>query len=116
MEAWAKEWQEGEPDLDEEAIEWLRAAPDSIKKLMLKFPPSCLVKGTRSLMHPAPGETCIVTSYFEPDADHPEGSVTVRNHPTESTVKAQCVLSWLEVVGYYKGITPEFIKKLLEED
>jgi len=116
MEEWAKEWQEGDPDFDEESIEWLKKRPSSITKLLIRFPPSCLVQANRTLMCPAPGETGIVTSYFEPDDEHPEGMVSVRNHGTDTPVKAQCEPVWLNVVGYHRGITPEVVKKLLGEE
>jgi hypothetical protein len=112
---WTKEWQEGEWEMDEEAIEWLRNLPTSVHPLLLKFPPSCLVKANTELLCPAPGEIGIVTSYTEPDEKCPEGQISVRQSP-EAGIRMQCRPEWLEVVGYYKGITPDVIKLLLAKE
>lgn len=111
---WEEDWQAGEWEEDKESLEWLRSRPDPIKKLLLMFPPSCLVKANRPLRCPAPDKVGIITSLLEPDEEHALGWVTVRPSPT-ADIKFHCKIEWLEVVGYYKGLTPERVKELLGE-
>lgn len=113
--SWMDEWQRGEPDLDDESVEWLRTRPGAVQQLMLRFPPSCIVRAVdgKQLLCPAPGTHGIVTSYSEPSEEKPKGLVSVRDGPYGS-VRHQCLPEWLEVVGYWKGLTPERLKKILE--
>lgn len=106
---WVKDWQAEEVDITPKLIGWMRSRPDSIKELMLKFPPQCLVRATRELRCPAPDTVGIVFSYLE------NGSVTVIQHPQGDT-RAQCQAGWLEVVGYRKGLTPNDMRSILEGD
>lgn len=112
-ESWMAEWQSGEVEFDKEAKAWMRSRPEEIRGLMLRFPPSCLVRGKRSLVCPAVGKLAIVTSYFEPDAENPEGLIGVRESP-EGDVTCQCRPEWLEVTGYYKGMDFYKVKAILE--
>lgn len=112
-ESWVAEWQSGTIDFDKDTIAWIRSRPDSIRSLMLKFPPSCLVRGKISLMCPAVGSLAIVTSYIEPDEENKEGLLTVRDSP-KGDIKYHCKPEWLEVVGYYKGLDFYKIKDVLE--
>ena len=113
--SWQTAWQEGNLELDAESIEWIRSRPDCIKKVMLKFPPSCIVRSDLDLLCPALGCDGIVSSYFEPDSEHPDGMLSVRSFP-DAEFKAQCRPEWLKVVGYYKGLTPERIKEVLSNE
>jgi hypothetical protein len=105
---WLKEvaWVE-----DAESIAWLKDRPPIIKEMMLKFPPSCVVKANRPLHCPAPGGFAIVTSYFEPSEEKPNGLISVRNGP-EGDTRHQCQPEWLEVVGYWQGVTPERLQHI----
>ena len=110
---WVKAWQAGVLDISAESAQWLQDRPRNIHKLMIKFPPSCLVKANIDLAIPAPNTIGIVTSYHEPDADHPDGLIGVRANP-DALICGQCLPEWLEVVGYYKGeFTPELMKNIL---
>ena len=62
MENWTVEWSSGKLELDKEGKEWIISRPESIKKLMLRFPPSCIVEATSLLLAPARGGVAIVTS------------------------------------------------------
>ena len=115
MSDWQDEWQEGNLELDAESIEWIRSRPGTIKSLMIKFPPSCIVRSDQGLRCPALGCDAIVSSYFEPDDEHPNGMVSVRPYP-DADFKCQCRPEWLKVVGYYKGLTPERIKEVLSQN
>ena len=112
--AWRKEWEKGVVWPTSEAVAWLRGLPDPIKALARAFPPSCIVRGTVALRCPAPGQVAIVTSYIDPDARCPRGLISVRSHP-EGLTGHRCKPEQLEVVGYYKGLIPEVLAKLLEE-
>lgn len=50
-----------------EAIEWIRSRPESVQRLMIEWPPMCVVKTLPGviLLIPAPGVEGTVTSYYE---------------------------------------------------
>lgn len=106
LQDWVAEWQAGTFDRNQEALDWMRSRPATVKVLMVQFPPSCLVAATRPLRCPAPGTVGIVRTYFD------NGDVSVVQHPT-SGVRAKCHPDWLEVVGYWRGLTPELVKEIL---
>jgi len=111
---WANAWQEGTMEFDKDSIDWIKSRPENIRDLLIRFPPSCIVRATRSLVCPAPGDVGIITSYSEPDEKYPNGTVSVRASPYACT-RAQCDPEWLTVVGYYQGITPEVIKMIFDD-
>jgi hypothetical protein len=47
-----------------------------------------------------------VTSYYD------DGALSVRQSPGADT-RAVCDPEWLEVVGYWNGITPERVREIL---
>ena len=124
MDQWTEEWQRGdmEPADFAEGASWMRSRPESVKALMQRFPPAALVsaKDGKALRCPAPGDVGIVTSYHEPHPDDsceaclgaPEGLIGVRDGPTGSVIH-HCRPEWLEVVGFYKGMTAERVTSLL---
>lgn len=114
---WRAEWEKGPWEQDDEAIRWLRARPESLRQLVLRFPPSCIVRAiaTTGLRCPAPGTVGIVRHWREPSADRPEGLIGVLSHP-EGRIVHDCRPEWLEVVGYYKGLTPDVLGALLMEN
>lgn len=109
---WIEEWQEGELALNADSVAWMRTRPDSVKAIMREFPPSCLVRAKpgKKLLIPAPGVIGVVTSYAEVGE---EIEISVADHP-DSDKWARCKPEWLEVVGYYKGLTLDVTKALLE--
>jgi len=113
---WIDDWQNGELIAEDEPDirEWIQSRPESVRKLMLKFPPSCLVKANRPLHCPAPDKVGIVTSYTEPDEEHSNGQISVRAHP-DAVIRFQCDPECLEVVGYWRGLTPEKVQEYMEE-
>lgn len=110
---WASQWMLGEWVEDTDTVDWMRKLPSSVRELMLKFPPSCIVAANRELLIPSAGEVAIVTSYLEPNAEHPGGMVAVRQSP-DSILTAECDPEWLRVVGFYQGITSGRVAELLE--
>jgi len=111
---WIEKWQEGNLKLGADTMEWMRSRPDAVKAMMRKFPPSCLVRSTKGVHHniPAPGTIGVIRSYVEPGDDHLNGELSVAQHP-DSESWGRCVPGDLEVVGYYKGLTPEVVDALL---
>jgi hypothetical protein len=111
--AWLEEWTRPLPwERDEESLIWLRSRPECVKKLILRFPPSCVVKGTIPMHCPAPGGHGIICSYFEPSATCKDGSVTVRPGP-DAEMRYECRPENLVVVGYWRGLTPEVVAVLM---
>ena len=112
---WLEEWlTDPSWEEDPEALEWLKSRPECLHALMVQFPPSCVVEGTRSLLVPSPGTCGIVSSWTEPDEGHPKGMVSVRAYP-DAGLRAQCDPDDLQVFGYWKGWTPEKMRELLGE-
>lgn len=111
---WIEEWQEGDLVLGADSMDWMRTRPDSVKAMMRKFPPSCLVRSSKGAHHniPAPGTIGVIRSYVEPGDERPSGELSVAQHP-DAEMWARCVPGDLEVVGYYKGLTPEVVDALL---
>lgn len=104
---WVKDWQsEDAIEITPKLIEWMKSRPASVKELMLRFPPHCLVRANRSLVCPALGTIGIVFSYLE------DGSMMILQDP-DSMLRAQCEADWLEVVGYRKGMTLLDVQSIL---
>lgn len=103
-------------DWNLEALLWMRSRPDSIKALMRRFPPSCLVKAKRDLCGLPSGEVGRVASYIEPDDEHPKGSVAVYSpYDITQIIRYQCHPDWLEVVGYWKDMDERLVDRILDE-
>ena len=109
---WLNSWTQGPWPYDHESIKWIQSRPASIKRLMLLFPPSCVVTPIQILKIPAPNTLGIVTSYVEPQNPNEIGFVTVRQNP-DSDLRAECKPNALKVVNYFKGLTPEVVAYIL---
>jgi hypothetical protein len=106
---WIDEWTgpDHKFEHDEDAISWIRSRPDSIKELMLKFPPSCVVKSDIPL-HTADDQYGILSSYAE------NGQVSIRAHP-DGGVRGFVDPKHLTVVGYWGGVTSDVIKGIIND-
>lgn len=91
-----------------EAKEWLRERPQVILDLYLRFPPDCLVKGTRPLVSPPTNGVGIVISHFE------DGQIKVGNAVNDTA--GMCDPSWLELVAERPGFEVDTIKAILNEN
>lgn len=102
-------------EADREVEEWIRTRPPAVQKLMVKFPPDCLVKAKKgkSLMAPSPGKVGIVCSWIESKDGSHKGQVTVVDYDGGFT-RGVCEPRWLEVVGYTAGMTPAKIKEIIK--
>lgn len=94
--------------------EWMRSRPNTIKRLLVKFPPGCILraKDEWDLHCPAKGELALILSWTEPTPDCPEGTISCAKYP-DGKVRAWCKPEWLEVVHYTCGMTPEKVKEIL---
>ncbi len=97
----------------QEGIDWIRSRPPVLHDVMIRFPPSCKVKATIPLHVPAPGKVGQVVSYVEKEDGSPP-NVRVVELP-DGNIAAECETSWLEVVGYYENLTPEFVRLALSK-
>lgn len=113
--SWVAEWTAVVPwERNEEGVLWLQSRPASIQRLMLRFPPMCVVRATRPLRIPALGTVGIVATLVEPSERNPDGLVGVLQSP-DADVRGHCEPSCLEVVGYHRGLTREVISAILAE-
>lgn len=98
---------------------WLRTRPPAVQKLMLRFPPSCVVRARpgKTLRLPAPGRKAVVSSYMEKE----DGTVnlTVLDYDVwagfaeEPAVRAECDPEWLTVESYLGNMTPDWVRRVL---
>lgn len=94
-------------------VEWMRARPDSVKALMKRFPPKCVVRllaarccGLR------PGMLCVVGGYYEPEGEHAEGGLRIVDDPDGGTVHI-VLPNEAEYVAPHNGMTPEWVEEAL---
>lgn len=97
-------------------LEWLQLLPKSIKKLMLKFPPGCVVTSKKTLFCPAPNNFAIVSSYLNSTGDVLDKYLLVRGDMDRDTARLLCDSNQLEVVGYHRGLTSDVISALIAEN
>lgn len=113
---WARKWVEpGEVRDPSDIRDWLRSRPAPVKALIQRFPPECLVRATRPLHCPAPGHVGVLVSWMDPEDKEGcrEGLVSVVDCPTDPGTRGAAQPSWLKVVGYHAGMTPEWIAGML---
>lgn len=96
----------------QESITWLLARPACLHDIMIRFPPSCRVMANRPLHVPGPNKVGQVVGYVESDSTPP--LLRVVELP-DGQIGAECQQDWLEVVGYWEHITPEFVKLVLDK-
>ena len=106
--SWISEWKTGQFALSDEQKERIKMSSEAIKKLMFAFPPLCLVKPKRPLQIPQMGTIGFVLSYSDDDAS---GTLVVKQSPG-AEFSGGCNPGDLEVVGYYKGLTPQIVSTM----
>ena len=111
--SWIEAWEAGTPTITPDALEWMRSRPPSIRALMVRFPPGCLVRGV-GLGLPAPGKVAIVSSYWESEAPK-RWELGLRPFPTSDFRAMANVLS-LTVVGFYQGVSHDVVRRVLGGD
>jgi hypothetical protein len=103
---WFSSWTNHRTPLTADARVWLAQRPLPMRELMSRFPPSCVVRSSRELYCPAPGQLAIVVAY-DPQRDR-VCVVAAPNHPQ----RVWCRADWLEVVAHWNEITPRFLAVL----
>jgi hypothetical protein len=95
-----------------EKIKWIRSLPPVVQKLMLRFPPSAVVRAKKGqrLMCPAPGELGTIHSYMEDD----RGASIIVNVVGNSAM-GSCEPEWLEIVRIAGDLDGAFVKACLEQ-
>ena len=92
---------------DAESIAWFRERPAILRPLLIRFPPSCVVRPLRALRVPVEGTLGVVESWSE------DGSIGVSQSPS-GFVRGYCDPDDLQVVAYWRGWTPERMREVLE--
>lgn len=83
------------------------------RALVLKFPPSCVVRSKPDWTHQIPAKgTCGLVIGFSRSAE--SEFVDVAPGPNGPRVFGQCPAESLEIVGYHDGWTPERVLKVIE--
>lgn len=102
------------PGFEAEEADYIRAAPRAVQRLMVCFPPGCVVRTAPGfdLMVPFRGTCGVVRRYFTPTLSAPHGSVGVSQHP-EANLVVQCLPQQLEIAHYVRGIDANAIARIL---
>lgn len=110
--AWLDQYSKVEA-VPETTVDWIRqvAINAKLRKMVTKFPPSCVVRAKQKLGCPRPGRLGIVVNMATSghlkviEADVPGAS--------PNQFAGMCDPEWLEVVGYWRGLTPDGVKTIL---
>lgn len=111
--SWFQEYVKSVPfsEIPDDIVEWIQAGPPDYQKMMLKFPPLSVVEAKIPLKIPSPGLLGTVVN-----VDH-ESIYVIEGEPAtdDNAIKqvGQCRPEWLNVVGYWQGLTPERVAKII---
>jgi len=99
---WLAEWSKARHPIAPEGVEWIRSRPDSVKAVMRKIPPSCVVRLPCGCLG-------VVASIFE------DGGISVRKAPGEAARYRvpQTKMEKIEIFAFWNGITHERIAEIL---
>lgn len=110
---WVDKLRNSRYGLSSENREWLRTNPDQVIELAMKFPPMCLVEAVPPYRCPRPGTLGVVMGYhFNTKTEIV--SLFILQHPSLSKVRLCCREKVVRLVDYGRGITPEYLKEVLE--
>lgn len=105
---WVGDWG-GAPTKEQQdtIVSWLstKRLGGSMRKLLVSFPPFCLVKATKTLEVPCPYSVAIVAGYDD------EGRLLVRQDPYGEFIPVSP--EDLQVVGLWKGLGPRDVERYL---
>lgn len=113
--AWLDQYSQAEPT-PESTIQWIyhvAAGNKKVQKMMIKFPPSCVVmaKPEHILSCPPPGQLGIVVNMGDKELKVVQADVP---GTSPKPWAGMCDPAWLKVVGYWKGLTPDVVKSVLK--
>jgi len=121
--AWLDEYSRPEP-IPQSTVEWIHQIVGSsphLRETLQQFPPSCVVIANQDLGCPRQGRLGVVINMgygYDPSVNAPTIQLKVieANVPGEEPgpYAAMCDPEWLEVVGYWSGLTPDAVKSILE--
>ena len=121
--AWLDQYSKAEP-VPQSTIEWIHRVAGTnseLRKIIQKFPPSCVVLAKQDLGCPRSGHLGIVVNMgfgYDPEtkSDTIQLKVIEVDVPGVKPVPfaGMCDPKWLKVVGYWKGLTPKVVKSIIE--
>jgi hypothetical protein len=102
---WVKDW-EGKPTIEQKdlIVSWLSFQKKEWRSVLHAFPPFCLVKARRMMDTPCPFSVGFVSAYYD------DKTVAVQQEPDTNPVPV--LVEDLEVVGFWKHLNHEAIKRL----
>lgn len=97
--------------VSEEAIEWIRSRPESVKEMMRRFPPSCVVRvlvprccGVES------GDLMVIHGYNEDGK-----TLVIRHRDGHGDVAVhRASMDSVEYVSPWEDLTPELVREILK--
>lgn len=100
-------------NLDDESLQWMRSRPDSVKQLMRRFPPACLVRFTEAAAICADhadekDEVLMVVSYSEDD------TIGVAKSYAKADRRVHVAPEHVEIVGFSNGQDREWVAGILD--
>jgi hypothetical protein len=100
-------------EIPQSTVEYLLQLSPGSLPTVIKFPPSCVVKAKDGveLACPRKGFYGLVTSYTRDGSDV---KVTPAPYDKEAQFAGMCDPDWLEVVGYWRGLTPDKVRSIIE--
>lgn len=137
---WYEDWTTDKGGISAVGFAWILSRPTAVQRLVLAFPPSCVVRvwkpcGCGTPVRPQQTEwgrtriecaSCrdtgriqdhvgIVRSIIGGDTDHPTLRVIERPPlPNEQPQGIEHDPADLEVIGYWNGVTPEVVESILD--
>lgn len=94
--------------------EWMRSRPECLRSILIKFPPSCVVKIIDPTHHCA-GELGIVVMY-RVLSDHEDEVVGIDLGLACDKWKHRAFPNQCEVLEYWNNLTPEAVMEILDEN
>lgn len=111
-----QEWLEEftKPDeIPETTVAWLRSLSPASQETARTFPPECVVKAKPEFdLHcPRLGRYGTVVTISR---DGTQVKIRPSPNDTQARYTGMCDLDWLEIVGYWRGLTPEKVSAILD--
>ena len=100
-------------EIPQSTVDYLLHLTPGCRDTVVKFPPSCVVKAKDGVdvACPRKGYYGLVTSYT---MDGSDVKVTPAPYDKEAQFAGMCDPEWLEVVGYWRGLTREKVQSIFD--
>lgn len=99
-----------EDEIPATTIAWLTSLPERSISLIKKFPPSCVVIAKHPLAVPGEGKLGIVVNCNEKELK------VIHCEVDDNGFAGMCDPKDLEIIGYWKGLTPEKVETILRNN